>query len=232
MASEVVAGCVIPLRVADHPALELCNTGVGWTLSSGRPVPAKDYLIDARTLLVWAGAVGVLSSVEVSQGERAAAADPAAAVRALAEAARLRSAFYWLFTTPLKVGQSDRQVAGLRTAVATAVRASSLKVADDGRAAWDGGADPLRRAIHRLALSGESLLADIGAAGIGRCGGQGCGWLFLNRSGRRVWCLMPICGNRAKARRYAERSRRAERSPTDSARPPRASSGRRSAGTG
>ena len=70
MASEVVAGCVIPVRVADHPALELCNTGAGWSVGEhGRPSPAKDYLIDPKTLLVWAGAIGVLSAVEVTEAE-------------------------------------------------------------------------------------------------------------------------------------------------------------------
>src|SRR6476646_5789859 len=132
MASEVVAGCVIPLRVADHPALELCNTGAGWTQSDhGRLSPAKDYLVDARTLLVWAGTVGVLSPVEVTEGERAAAADPAAAAR---------------------------PVAGLRAAVAAAVRVSSLRPIGYSRSTWDGGPDPLRRPVHRLALLGMSLL--------------------------------------------------------------------------
>jgi predicted RNA-binding Zn ribbon-like protein len=212
MASEMVSGCVIPLRVADHPALELCNTGAGWTLSDHRrPNPAKDYLIDARTLLVWAGAVGVLGSAEVAEGERAAAADPAAAARAVTEAVRLRSTLYALYTTAPEIWGTDdvdRPVAGLRAAVAVAVRASGLRLADDGRSTWDGGADPLRRPVHRLALLGMSLLADHGPAAVGRCTGDGCGWLFLNRGGRRVWCLMPICGNRAKARRYAERNRR------------------------
>ncbi len=214
MASEVVAGCVIPLRVADHPALELCNTGAGWTQSDhGRLSPAKDYLVDARTLLVWAGTVGVLSPVEVTEGERAAAADAAAAARAVAEAVRLRAALYALCTTAPQVWgteEVDRPVAGLRAAVAAAVRVSSLRPIGDSRSTWDGGPDPLRRPVHRLALLGMSLLADIGPAAVGRCAGEGCGWLFLNRGGRRVWCLMPLCGNRAKARRYAERNRKAE----------------------
>ncbi len=213
MASEVVAGCVIPLRVADHPALELCNTGAGWSAGEhGRPSPAKDYLTDARTLLVWAGAVGVLSAVEVTEAERATIADPRAAARAVTDAVRLRSALYALFTTAPEdwgTGEVDRPVAEFRSAVAAAVRVSSLRFADDGRTSWDGGPDSLRRPVHRLALLGTSLLAEFGPAAVGRCGGDGCGWLFLNRSGRRVWCLMPICGNRAKARRYAERNRSA-----------------------
>jgi predicted RNA-binding Zn ribbon-like protein len=36
-----------------------------------------------------------------------------------------------------------------------------------------------------------------------------CDWLFIDRSrnASRVWCDMHTCGNRAKARRHAERRR-------------------------
>jgi predicted RNA-binding Zn ribbon-like protein len=31
--------------------------------------------------------------------------------------------------------------------------------------------------------------------------------VFLDPSHRRRWCIMAVCGNRAKARRYADRRR-------------------------
>jgi predicted RNA-binding Zn ribbon-like protein len=34
-----------------------------------------------------------------------------------------------------------------------------------------------------------------------------CGWLFADPTGRRRWCSMAWCGNRAKARRHAARAR-------------------------
>jgi predicted RNA-binding Zn ribbon-like protein len=39
------------------------------------------------------------------------------------------------------------------------------------------------------------------------CDGHDCGWLFLDTSkaGRRRWCSMDVCGNRAKAQRYRRR---------------------------
>ncbi|MDR0358582.1 MAG: CGNR zinc finger domain-containing protein [bacterium] len=42
-----------------------------------------------------------------------------------------------------------------------------------------------------------------------RCPGRGCGWLFLDASGRRRWCSMQTCGSRAKMRRLYERRRSA-----------------------
>lgn len=40
------------------------------------------------------------------------------------------------------------------------------------------------------------------------CPGADCGWLFVDetRNGRRKWCAMETCGNRAKARRHYQRS--------------------------
>ena len=42
-----------------------------------------------------------------------------------------------------------------------------------------------------------------------RCANPECGWLFLDdsRAGKRRWCSMQSCGNRAKAKRHYHRSR-------------------------
>lgn len=62
--------------------------------------------------------------------------------------------------------------------------------------------------LQLIAVSALSLLADPREAGrIKRCPGQDCGWLFLDetKNGRRRWCSMETCGNRAKARRSYQR---------------------------
>ena len=66
--------------------------------------------------------------------------------------------------------------------VAAAVRVSSLRLADDGRTRVGrrrGFAAPAGAPAG--AGSATSLLAEFGPAAVGRCGGDGCGWLFLNR---------------------------------------------------
>ena len=42
-----------------------------------------------------------------------------------------------------------------------------------------------------------------------RCANPECGWLFFDdsRAGKRRWCSMQACGNRAKARRHYHKSR-------------------------
>ena len=44
-----------------------------------------------------------------------------------------------------------------------------------------------------------------------RCANPECGWLFVDdsRAGKRRWCSMQSCGNRAKAKRHYHRSKEA-----------------------
>ncbi|MTD16765.1 hypothetical protein GIS00_22780 [Nakamurella sp. YIM 132087] len=89
--------------------------------------------------------------------------------------------------------------------VTTAVRDSAYVRTAEGGWALDGGGDPLRLPLHRIALLADRFLADPGPAAVGRCPGEGCGWLFLHQGGRRRWCIMAVCGNRAKSRRRSDR---------------------------
>lgn len=67
--------------------------------------------------------------------------------------------------------------------------------------------DPLDDALARLA---DPLVAEIRAGNAHRvriCDNHTCRWLFYDesRSGRRRWCDMATCGNRAKAARHRAR---------------------------
>jgi predicted RNA-binding Zn ribbon-like protein len=67
--------------------------------------------------------------------------------------------------------------------------------------------DPIDDALARIA---EPIVREIAAGNTDRvriCDNDTCRWLFYDesRSGRRRWCSMATCGNRAKARRHRER---------------------------
>jgi predicted RNA-binding Zn ribbon-like protein len=65
--------------------------------------------------------------------------------------------------------------------------------------------DP-RRIRYAVATDAIALLQDpSGLRRVSRCPGRGCGWLFLNTSGRRRWCSMSTCGSRDKMRRLHQR---------------------------
>jgi predicted RNA-binding Zn ribbon-like protein len=195
VASELVDGCTIPLRLADDVALDFCNTRAGW----GDPEP-KEYLRDFRTLLVWAREAALVTPAEFGNLEQAS---QAARTHALARAIELREAVYQVLD-PRRDQPPAADLESLRRALLAAVKGSEYgRVADD-RWQLNGGTEP-ELVVHRLAIAADDLLRLRGRSAVGRCAGRGCGWLFLNQGGRRRWCIMAICGNRAKARRRAER---------------------------
>lgn len=70
-----------------------------------------------------------------------------------------------------------------------------------------GGELPQARAA--IAGSLAHYLADHDLHRLRVCANDGCRWLFVDRSpaGRRRWCDMRTCGNRAKVARHRERRR-------------------------
>ncbi|MBO0870833.1 MAG: CGNR zinc finger domain-containing protein, partial [Micromonosporaceae bacterium] len=68
------------------------------------------------------------------------------------------------------------------------------------------GTDRLTLPLLAVAWSAAQLLTTLPPSAVMACPGPGCGWLFHDPRGRRRWCRMQWCGNRAKARRHAARS--------------------------
>jgi predicted RNA-binding Zn ribbon-like protein len=84
--------------------------------------------------------------------------------------------------------------------------------------------DPTGEALARTATP---LVEAIGAGDTGRfriCANDGCRWVFedASRAGRRRWCDMTTCGNRAKAQRFRSRHRttKAPAGRAEAAKPP------------
>jgi predicted RNA-binding Zn ribbon-like protein len=78
--------------------------------------------------------------------------------------------------------------------------------------------DPIDDVLARIA---EPIVREIGSGHEDRiriCASDTCRWLFYDesRSGRRRWCDMATCGNRAKARRHRDRLKAVEE-PTEAA---------------
>ncbi len=75
--------------------------------------------------------------------------------------------------------------------------------------------DPTGEALARVI---QPLVEAIAAGSTDRfrvCANDGCRWVFedTSRGGRRRWCDMTSCGNRAKVRRYRTRHRAGEQGP-------------------
>jgi len=206
MANHVVSGQLVPDAVSGHLALELANTRAGW----GSATP-REYLVSYDALAVWAGDVGLLSAYETRLVRRLGREQREAAAAVVAGTIALRESWYAVATAGQRgreLPRRDLDVVG--RAAARAASVSRLVVRDDGRVLPDGGSVPasgVRLPLDRAAAAAAEMLAAGDVAHAGACPGRGCGWLFFDPAHRRNWCVMAICGNRAKARAFAERQR-------------------------
>jgi predicted RNA-binding Zn ribbon-like protein len=153
-------------------------------------------------LAVWAGHVELLSPAEVTRIRHLGGTSAAPAGAVLGRAHRLREQLHRLLFDP-----TDRDAfAGFAAIAQTANRATVLS-ADPGGTVRRTLPEPVGLALPLLAvvLAAEGLLTDPVRAAVRACPGGDCGWLFLDVRGRRRWCDMASCGNRAKVGAHAAR---------------------------
>jgi predicted RNA-binding Zn ribbon-like protein len=192
---HLVDGRWLPDAVSGHLALELCNTRAGW--GSANP---SEYLVDYPALALWARETGLTDVAQCADALATATREPAAAGAVLGRALRLREALYQVLTE-----RDPNALAEVHGFVRAALAGSSYRLTD-GRVMLVARAG-LSASLDQAALAAHGLLTKHGPHAVGCCPGAGCGWLFLDPTRRRRWCIMAVCGNRAKARRHAERQR-------------------------
>lgn len=185
--------------IAGNLALDFVNT-IGDRLGEGR-----EYLTSSAELGRWARLAGILpANTRLSLTPR-----QLAAVRAA------RADLYRLFH-PVALGAPPPRSA------LSALDARLRTLAHVRRLSWNRGTvswawrrsarDP-SAIMAQVCSSAVDLLVSGRFAHVRQCDGEHCGWLFVDRSpaGRRRWCSMADCGNRAKARRHLAVVRRASR---------------------
>lgn len=194
--ADLPAHLDLPLRsgrahwywIGGDPAIDLVNT------LRERWRRRVECLVDADDLAGWLARTGL--------------AEPGAAATAeqVAGARALRECIDTLLVAAVEGGPADRgAVAALDRWLDGAPR-PSLVVGDDG--APDlcdrGPVDPVDAALGRLALSAARILGGPERTRLRICAADDCSARFLDRSpaGRRRWCTMAGCGNRAKVRRH------------------------------
>jgi predicted RNA-binding Zn ribbon-like protein len=84
-----------------------------------------------------------------------------------------------------------------------------LPVDDGARYSFGHVGDDLAQARASIVGSLAHYLAEHDASRLRICANDGCRWRFIDRSpgGRRRWCDMRTCGNRAKVARHRARAR-------------------------
>ena len=195
--------------IGGEPCLDFTNT-----VGGDRPVGPTEHLHAYPDLVAWARQGELITPAQARTLLLRAQREPGAAAAAVSSAIELREALYEIFLALAEGKRPPPQhLEKLNLALAEAL--PHRRVAQSGRGftlAWDDS-DDFRRMLWPVALSAAELLAGDHRAPVKLCGMRdttGCSWLFADesRNGSRRWCSMKDCGNRAKARRHYQRSKR------------------------
>ena len=159
---------------------------------------AADWLLDRGVVHRW----------------RAAASRPtgAAAEEALAKVRSVRGALREVSDAVVHGRPADpAALAEVNRALQARERIELVQAADGVSVGHSHVGDPIDDALARLA---EPLVDEIQAGNADRvriCANDSCRWIFYDesRAGRRRWCDMASCGNRAKAARHRARMKAA-----------------------
>ena len=202
--------------VAGDPCLDFVNTVGGRVPQADglRTTVLEDKLAAYPDLLAFALRRGLVPEVAARRLTRAARARPGEARAALERALAFREALHRTLRasmtgrrpSPADLERVNAEVAASRRHEALAARGERLEWV------WRP-ADALEAPLWAVSRAAARLLTSPDLAHLRQCGGEACGWLFLDRSrsGRRRWCSMDDCGNLAKVRRF--RRRHARRTP-------------------
>jgi predicted RNA-binding Zn ribbon-like protein len=210
--------------IAGNLALDFANT----VHCVGLPDPL-DELKTIEDLLSWARRGGVLHASDSTRLTARFRRDHARARRALTRALRLRSAIYELFSRLAEDGAIHKRALGefnvwcrwamnhQRIAERANQQSSRGRKSGDRRQeagktalvlAWEpSSSDALDRVLWQVTKSATDLLLSGESTRVRQCSDQYCSWLFVDasRNGRRRWCSMQLCGNRARVRSYRRR---------------------------
>ena len=194
--------------VGGQPALDLLNT-VDWT-SAG---PLLDRLSDYERLLTWGTEAGLFGATSAGRLRKLAGADPAAAQRALDRCRELRRVLHRCVVA-LVSGRGvpaalERLDPYLHLALAHLVLESAGAKTTEVRAGWSGFEESLDGPMWPVVWDAVQLLLCPESERLRVCGGENCGWVYVDRSrnGLRRWCEMETCGTTAKNRRRGRRPR-------------------------
>lgn len=176
--------------VGGNIALDFVNTVGGRTHTS-----AARYTVDRERLddlAAWAHAAGLKAR---------RSNDRALLQRAIA----FREALYRLFKALVdgrRLDPSDSELLNRELAIA---RSHERLTFANGAASftWDARDAP-ELPLWIVARAAAELLTSDEVSRVRACGGESCGWLFLDtsRNRSRQWCDMRDCGNIAKVRRF------------------------------
>jgi predicted RNA-binding Zn ribbon-like protein len=192
--------------VAERLWLDFVNT------DDARRGERLDLLRDFDALVEWLVDAAVLDAERAGGVLRRAAQQPAGASAALADARRIRASLRMLAERGTASGESlGHAVADINRVLGRSAGTRRLEIHDDGRCAR--AFVPVGDAFAALVIPVVESAVDTLVHGeldrVRRCADLRCPRVFFDttRNGKRRWCDMSSCGNRAKAARHRRRGR-------------------------
>lgn len=193
--------------IAGHACLDFLNTTGG-----GAKSRENERLLSYQDLVEWALLSKVITNSQRTSLRRLAKASPEDAHASLARAQIFREALHHVFVAQARGGKAEEgPLQAVREEVSRCLIQSDLKQEAHGFSrSVDLKAAGLDTILLRVGLLANDLLLSDDLRLVKNC--DRCSWLYLDRSkgGRRRWCSMRACGNRAKVQRFAKRQRAEE----------------------
>ena len=197
--------------VGGDPAIDLVNT-VDWTPRG----LVDERLTDYDRLTRWADGAGVITSRLAAQLRTLAAEHPRVAERAHRDVLDLRWQLRQLFEAVTQgetlaglpaLGQLNETLADAQSRLELAVPSRAARGESALRWSWREADERLDAILWPVGRAAAELLVSDEASRIRECGGEDCGWMYVDRSrnGLRRWCQMEVCGTREKSRQRALR---------------------------
>ena len=209
-----------PLSLAPHlpfkyvggdPSVDLVNT-VDWTARG----LVDERLTDYERLTRWAEGAGLVNARQGARLRARALEHPRLAERAHRDAITLRWQLRQLYVAVVE-GRSlgaMRELADVNAALSAALgqrelvpRVAGVEEGGALRWGWRDADERLDSVLWPVLRAAGDLLASDESARIRECGGDDCGWMYVDRSrnGLRRWCQMEVCGTKEKSRQRALR---------------------------
>jgi predicted RNA-binding Zn ribbon-like protein len=196
--------------VGGDPAIDFVNTVGGRVPErAGGTRVRDDKLASYRDLVAFALHAGLVDDTVGRNLVRRGRARPREARGALRRALVFREALHRTLRALVETRRpSAADLEVVNAEVLDARSRESLASRSGGvRWEWREPAAALEAPLWPVARAAAALLTSGETRRVRQCDGEGCGWLFLDRSRsrRRRWCTMEDCGNLAKVRRYRRR---------------------------
>jgi predicted RNA-binding Zn ribbon-like protein len=172
----------------------------------------QEHLSNYADFLSWLIQAGSISAKEAQRHAGNGYRLPDKADKVFRRAITLREAIYRIFSAIASGGRPEgRDLDSLNQVISRMM--ACMRVVPEKRGfgwKWTVEGNSSDSLLWPIAKSAADLLTSDRLRAVRECAAEDCGSLFIDRSAnqRRRWCDMKVCGNRAKARRHYERSRK------------------------